>query len=37
MLHSKSIKFIHPITKKELYFEKDVPEEFKAILKEFEE
>ena len=37
MLHSKSIKFIHPITKKELYFEKDVPEEFKNILKDFEE
>lgn len=28
MLHSKSIKFIHPITKKELYFEVDPPKEF---------
>lgn len=37
MLHSKSIKFIHPITKEKLYYEVDVPEEFKAILKEFEE
>jgi 23S rRNA pseudouridine1911/1915/1917 synthase len=28
MLHSYSIKFIHPITKKELYFEQDPPKEF---------
>ena len=31
-LHSKSIKFIHPITLKELYFECDVPKEFKDKL-----
>lgn len=32
MLHSKSIKFVHPITKKEIYFEVDVPEEFQDFL-----
>ena len=32
MLHSKSIRFIHPITKKELYFESELPEEFKNYL-----
>jgi len=36
MLHSKSIRFIHPITKKELYFEKDVPNEFADFLKNLE-
>ncbi len=34
LLHSYSIKFIHPITKEELYFKVDVPEEFKKIEKE---
>lgn len=33
MLHSKSIRFTHPITKKEIYFECDVPQEFKDYLK----
>ena len=33
MLHSKSIRFVHPITKKEIYFESDVPQEFKDFLK----
>ena len=33
MLHSKSIRFTHPITKKEIYFECDVPNEFKEYLK----
>ena len=33
MLHSKSIRFVHPITKKEIYFESDVPQEFKDYLK----
>lgn len=33
MLHSKSIRFTHPITKKEIYFECDVPDEFKEYLK----
>lgn len=32
MLHSKSIKFIHPRTKKELSFEVDVPREFQDEL-----
>mgnify|MGYP004462487743 FL=1 len=31
-LHSKSIRFIHPITKKEMYFETDMPFEFKEFL-----
>lgn len=32
LLHSKSIRFIHPITKKELFFECDLPQEFKEYL-----
>ncbi len=36
MLHSKSIKFNHPITKKELYFEVDPPKEFLDKLEEIE-
>ena len=32
LLHSKSIKFFHPITKKELYFESELPEEFQNYL-----
>ena len=32
MLHSKSIRFIHPITKKELYFESELPREFNEYL-----
>lgn len=35
MLHSYSIKFIHPITKKELYFKVDPPVEFTNILNNF--
>ena len=31
-LHSKSIRFIHPITKKEIYVETDMPLEFKEFL-----
>ena len=31
-LHSKSIKFSHPITKKELYFECELPKEFQDYL-----
>lgn len=31
-LHSKSIRFIHPITKKELYFESELPVEFQSYL-----
>ena len=35
-LHSKSIRFIHPITKEEIYLESDVPEEFSNYLKTVE-
>lgn len=35
MLHSKSIKFIHPITGKKLYYEVDAPKEFYEILDNF--
>lgn len=34
MLHSKSIKFIHPRTKKELFYEVDPPKEFIEKLNE---
>ena len=34
MLHSHSIKFIHPITKQEIYFEVEVPKEFKDKLEQ---
>ncbi len=34
MLHSKSIKFIHPVTKQELFFEVNPPKEFINILEE---
>lgn len=37
MLHSHSIKFIHPITKEELYFKVDPPKEFKEKLEELEQ
>lgn len=36
MLHSKSIEFIHPITKKEIYFEVEPPKEFMERLKQLE-
>lgn len=32
MLHSKSIKFIHPVTQKEIYYETDIPKEFQEKL-----
>lgn len=35
MLHSKSIRFVHPVTLKELFFEVDPPEEFNQILESF--
>ena len=35
MLHSKSLKFTHPVTKKELFFEVDPPKEFLSLLEEF--
>jgi 23S rRNA pseudouridine1911/1915/1917 synthase len=37
MLHSYSIKFIHPITKKELYFEQGPPKEFIEELNKLRE
>ncbi len=36
MLHSKSLRFVHPITKKEMYFEVDAPKKFYDILEKFE-
>lgn len=35
ILHSKSIKLIHPITNKELFFEVEPPKEFNEILESF--
>lgn len=35
MLHSKSIKFIHPVTKEKLSFEVEPPKEFNEILEMF--
>lgn len=35
MLHSKSIRFVHPVTLEELFFEVDPPEEFNQILESF--
>ena len=35
MLHSKSIRFIHPVTNKELFFEVEPPKEFNEILESF--
>jgi len=35
-LHSKSIRFIHPITKEEIYIESDIPKEFEDYLKTVE-
>ena len=35
MLHSQSIRFIHPITKKEIYIEAMPPKEFYDILELF--
>ena len=37
MLHSKSIKFKHPRTNKELYFEQEPPKEFQDKLNELRE
>ncbi len=36
-LHSKSIRFIHPFTKKEIFFEVEPPKEFQDYLKGIEE
>lgn len=37
LLHSKSIKFIHPITKKEIYFECQPPKEFQDFIEKLED
>lgn len=37
MLHSKSIKFTHPITRQEIYYESSIPEEFMEKLKTLED
>ena len=34
-LHAKSLGFIHPITKKELYFESEYPEDFRQVLEKW--
>lgn len=37
MLHSYSLKFVHPITKEDLFFKQDPPKEFTEILNMFRE
>ena len=37
MLHSKSIEFIHPISKKNIYLEEEAPKEFLDYLRKLEE
>ena len=34
-LHAKSLGFIHPVTKKELYFESEIPQDFQNCLKKW--
>jgi 23S rRNA pseudouridine1911/1915/1917 synthase len=35
-LHAKSLGFIHPITKKKMYFESELPEDFQEVLEKWE-
>lgn len=35
-LHSTSIKFIHPITEQEIFYQVDVPDEFRSFLDELD-
>ena len=35
-LHARSLKFVHPITKKELFVEAELPEYFEKIIEELE-
>ena len=35
-LHAKSLRFMHPTTKKELYFEADLPENFQELLSKWD-
>lgn len=34
-LHAKSLGFIHPVTKKEMFFESDLPADFSAVLEKW--
>ncbi|MFR9534645.1 MAG: RluA family pseudouridine synthase [Rikenellaceae bacterium] len=35
-LHAQSLGFVHPTTKEEMYFESELPEEFKALISKWE-
>lgn len=35
-LHAKSLGFLHPITKKQLYFDSDLPEDFQQVIEKWE-
>ena len=35
-LHSKTIDFVHPITKEQMHFESELPDFFKTYLNELE-
>lgn len=35
-LHAKSLGFTHPITKKKMYFESELPEDFQEVLEKWE-
>jgi 23S rRNA pseudouridine1911/1915/1917 synthase len=35
-LHAKSLGFVHPVTKKDMYFESDLPEDFAQALEKWE-
>jgi 23S rRNA pseudouridine1911/1915/1917 synthase len=35
-LHAKSLGFLHPITKKQLYFESDLPDDFQQVIEKWE-
>jgi 23S rRNA pseudouridine1911/1915/1917 synthase len=35
-LHAKSLGFLHPVTKKQLYFESDLPEDFQQVIEKWE-
>lgn len=34
-LHAKTLGFIHPVTKKEMFFETELPEEMKAVIEKW--
>lgn len=35
-LHAKSLGFVHPTTKKEVYFESELPDDFRQVLEKWE-